>query len=548
MSRSLRAHWPFAAGAALYLAAVAAALALSVRAADGRFVYALDDAYIHMAMAQNLVRHGVWGVTPADFSSASSSPLWTLLLAAAYALFGVRESAGLAFNVLFGVALLWCVARMARTAGVPTAAAAALLAALVFLTPLPTLAIEGLEHTLQILVDVAFLAHAVRLVEGGAAERRADRWACLALAPLVTSVRYEGVFLVGVVALLLAARRRLGGAALLAAAGAIPVLAYGALSIGHGWYALPNSVLLKAQSLGGLPHLTDPKAVALYGARGVRALAATPHVLVVVAAALAWTAFHLRAGGAWTAACLANVVFVCVTALHLQFAGLGWFYRYESYLVAMGLCTAVLYAPEAIRGALAPGAGARRAPLAAACAALVFVLGAPLADRAAKALKDTPAATANIYQQQYQMGLFFREFYSGEPVAANDIGAVSFLHGGPLLDLVGLATMPVAAARRARVYDAAMMTRFAEERGVRVAILYEGWFGKSGVPPGWRKAGQWTIPNRVAASHETVAIYAVAPGEDARLRESLRRFSARLPAAVVQKGAYLDGAPRAGSS
>src|SRR5262245_41975086 len=47
---------------------------------NGRLLYTIDDAYIHMAMARNLAEHATYGLVPSVFSSASSSPLWTVLM------------------------------------------------------------------------------------------------------------------------------------------------------------------------------------------------------------------------------------------------------------------------------------------------------------------------------------------------------------------------------------------------------------------------------------------------------------------------------------
>ena len=39
-------------------------------------VYAVDHAYIHLAMSKNLLMHHVFGVTPYGFTGASSSVVW----------------------------------------------------------------------------------------------------------------------------------------------------------------------------------------------------------------------------------------------------------------------------------------------------------------------------------------------------------------------------------------------------------------------------------------------------------------------------------------
>ena len=66
---------------------------------DGHIIYALDDAYIHMAIAKNFSQKGVWGVTDEGFSSSSSSLLYTLLLSLIF-LFGPNEIAPLIINLV----------------------------------------------------------------------------------------------------------------------------------------------------------------------------------------------------------------------------------------------------------------------------------------------------------------------------------------------------------------------------------------------------------------------------------------------------------------
>ena len=88
----------------LLLCAAAAALVLGLglmsRALNGRLIYALDDPYIHMSVARNLAAHGVWGLRGDEFASASSAPLWTLLLGAIYRVAGPGDWTPLVLNAL----------------------------------------------------------------------------------------------------------------------------------------------------------------------------------------------------------------------------------------------------------------------------------------------------------------------------------------------------------------------------------------------------------------------------------------------------------------
>lgn len=66
----------------------------------GDLGYPLDDAWIHQTYARNLIRHGEWAFVPGQPSSASTAPLFTLLLSPAY-LLGVSH-----FVWTFGVGVV----------------------------------------------------------------------------------------------------------------------------------------------------------------------------------------------------------------------------------------------------------------------------------------------------------------------------------------------------------------------------------------------------------------------------------------------------------
>jgi hypothetical protein len=520
----------------------------SARVNDGHFVYALDDAYISMAIAKNLARHGVWGVSESGFSASSSSLIWPVLLAATYRLAGVNAWSPLVLNLIFALALLWLLESLLRRRGLLSPGRAAALLVVVVLTPLPTMVVLGLEHTLHALLTVALLVVVGRELGAGESARAASLPWMATLAALLTATRYEGLACVFLVAVALALRSGWRRAAVVAAAGALPVAVFGWVSLSAGWGVVPNPILIKGglsyqlrALIGGELHgeafwraLAD-----LAGHVAYRELLLTPEVLFLLIFTVALLAFRLRAGrSVWDPTTLGLALFIGQTLLHFQCARAGWFYRYEAYLIVLGIF-AVAGALADRQGGLAPSGAPRFDRRAAVPLALLALL--PLiafAQRSAAAFIRVPLSSSNIYDLQYQMGQFVRENYQHRRVVALDIGALNFLADIDCLDLGGLGSLEPARLMLAGRLDSAAFDRLAQ--GAAIALVYPGFLERhGGPPPSWVEVGRWSIPRTVMMG-SVLAFYAVDPVETVGLAERLRAFAPRLTARVRQSGWYLE--------
>ena len=134
----------------IYYTLVAWAVCKSTIATGGQLIYPLDDTYINMAMAKNFSEHGVWGITRYAFSSSTSSPLYTALLADRILHSGQKRTAALVLNVFFGTILIAYLNRLLRQDGTPSIVFPLLLA-ISFVTSIPALNLIGMEHLLHAL-------------------------------------------------------------------------------------------------------------------------------------------------------------------------------------------------------------------------------------------------------------------------------------------------------------------------------------------------------------------------------------------------------------
>jgi hypothetical protein len=171
------------------------------------------------------------------------------------------------------------------------------------------------------------------------------------------------------------------------------------------------------------------------------------YVLLLLSAVI-FAVQYRRNPGFWTTGRVMVTGFFLTTVLHIVFAKTGWFYRYEAYLVALGIIAiAVLLGEHQIESG-EDMAGLSGLPQVIAFILTLCLVLPPFAQRAVLSFEQIPQATNNIYDQQYQMGLFQKEYYQGYGVAANDIGAINYLADIRSLDLWGLANIDVAKARR----------------------------------------------------------------------------------------------------
>lgn len=512
--------------------AVALTAVVCARATDGQLVYALDDAYIHLAMGRTLAQSGVWGVNVDTPGAASSSPLWTLVLAGLVALFGDGVGLPLALNLLAAGLLALAADTWLRELGLGAGARVTALLALIAVGPLGPLAMTGMEHVAHAAAVLALGWLALR-------ERRAHPVGLALMAAVATGLRYESAFVAAALAVVLALRRDWSRAGAVMAGSAALIVAVGARQVSLGEGFLPNSLVVKAASVraGNLgPWLRDKAYSAMEHAHEAPVV-----VLPLLAALLAYGAAVRRGDGqaerhrSAAAMALEGAAALTLTALlQVTLSRTGWYHRYEAYLVIWGV-VAVAGSWHAWRVRpldtehRKPGRGTR-APAAVALAGIGLLVLLAFGLRM-NAYNTAPKACRNIYEQHYQMARFIAQYEADDPapIVLHDIGLVAWLRPhGALLDLGGLASHEVALAKAAGRMDRSYVERIARERRARIAVGY----AHEWVPEAWSEVASWRIRDNRVAGDETVHFYAVDPAAVADLRADLQQFERELPSGV----------------
>ena len=505
----------------MFLASLVVALRSALRLTDGRLIYALDDSYIHMAVARTFAEHGIWGCTPFHFSSSSSSLLWTFGLGVAYRVLQVSDWTPLLTNLAFALlTLVTADAALARFGVQPLVRAAALLG-IVVAFPMPGMVLLGMEHILHLLLTIVFAALAVVALGSPSGEPKLERRRTIALcasAALLAASRYEGFFLVGLVGLAFLARRQLLRPVAIGLAALLPVAAFGAVSVANGSYFLPNPLMVKAvgENTSTLSALFKP-----FGSEDLAFLQNNRAMPILLALGALGALAQWRARRELLCPpVLLPLLLVGMILLHghFVFSPLYWAYRYDAYLVGFGLFVAAVVLAEVRAPAWLP----RAVP----AAALVAALVPSLANVREGLVPDAEIeGMRNTYLEEYQTAEFIRLYYPDDAVIVNDLGAVTYYTHARILDLVGLGDIEPVRVMRHTTYTSRDVTAWTAPYRPRIAVIQLGW-GVVGplIPPEWVRVAVVEVPPH----RHRVGFFAVEPGHAWTLRARVAQHFGQL--------------------
>jgi hypothetical protein len=504
-------------------------------------VYALDDTYIHMAMAKNLAKHGVYGVTKYEFSSSSSSPVWTLLLSLFYVIVGVNEWLPLVLNILIAIMVLYVMYKILISNNVNQFIIAIILIAAIFIIPLYAMIFVGMEHLLHTLLSIIYIWLLSYLIKEPNKRRVVSLYI---LTPFLVMTRMEGYFLVAFAVILFTIFKEWKKGLIVLTLSLIPLLIYQYISVKHGWQWLPNSILIRTTN-PVLIHTDTQKAIILNVVTSwhtfinniyLNYITGKYLIEIILIEILMGITIFFQSRTYKNSYLIMLIAFVFVATCHFLFAKFGHFYRYEAYLVGLSIFMfGLLLKPyvDILKDNY-------KKPLQIIILLLMIGIGIDSSEGLYKRVKETieytPLACKNIYEQQFQMAKFINLYYPKSTVAINDIGAITFFNDDVnIIDIVGLANARVYKLLSSNNYNSETLHQLCKENNADIAMLYERWtvlYGINEIPKEWVKICEWRLPYNIVCGDNTVSFFVIHETEKNNMRQKMSKFIKELPFSI----------------
>lgn len=514
---------------------------------NGELVYTLDDAYIHLSVAKNFVQSGTWGIDSQHFTSASSSPLWVVLLSMLYVFVPVKELP-FALNFVLILTLLLRVHYQLREFAFTTVVRFTLLMAVVFTTSVFSIMWSGMEHILHLLLLYEFLK-AVQNIANKQSQSAASLFHVALLAALCSATRIESlaaicviVFFMMVIPKSMSRFERLRLAIVLLTSGFIPWMLVGGINILNGEMFLPNSIVVKlldsVSEQSSFFGLVSSKFVKVH-----KAMREYPALLFCLQASLLTTLITVvkRKDDFWKKQLIVSSSIPFIIVAHLFVGELGWFYRYEAYLIGITLLFSIPLLIKSIEEFVHNyKVDDNRKPLVQILVASTILLFMhPLLTRASVTWKAIESYSTLIYQMQTQSSTFLATYYPKATVAVSDIGAVSYFSTTSLIDIYGLADGSIAKAKASKSWNVSSCLEYLQNRNTEFAITYPSVFEKmrrtsadSLQLNNLQEVAYLQTSSTLAINEPRVSFYSLNAQRDSTLIQNLTTFSLSLPQGV----------------
>ncbi len=534
----LKTYIPLIISLGILTALILYVLMMSLDVTEGKFIYVLDDAYIHLAFAKNIVINGVAGITKYENSSSSSSPLWTLILILIFYLTGVNELVPLILNILFSFVLITLAFFFFKKYSLTNVFSTSGLLAIIIITPLILNIFTGMEHLLQTIFTISFIFLSVKELSSGESNpgkiKNSDIL-IFTLSALLASIRYEDLIIIVVVSLIFFFRKKYFKGIFIMISGIIPVIIYGVISVYNGGFFIPNSILLKI----ALPEFVTMLTGTDIFERIVSYLGFNKKIIILFTISVSVFLLQIRLKKSFLSE-IPLLLFIIISIILLNKILLtASYFRYDVYIVITSIVINViaLYDYFSEKFKVKPDLSFIRKNKT--MLALFTFFSIFLIYKTFESGK-TILAAKNIFEQQYQMSGFVNKYYSGKEIALNDIGTVNFFADIRCTDFIGIGNNDIARERFDGSFNENSMSEIAKRNKVKISILYEKWFDNyGGIPKDWIKIGQWKISDNYICGDDAVSFYAVSKDEEAKLKNNLKSFSTELPVSVSQSGEYL---------
>lgn len=481
---------------------------------SGLMVYTLDDAYIHLALGENIIR-GHYGVNLQEYSAPSSSILWAFILAP-FAGIDFELYIPLIINVCSAVGtlfLFWLIIKsiFSKLSEDQKIYKIALLffILLIIATNSIVLIFTGMEHSFQVFLTVLIIWGLINFIQKG----QLSKWLIFAiiLAPLI---RYENLVLSFAALFFLFLYGYKKQALFSFILIIITIGGFSTFLLKLGLNPLPTSVYGKSKIISGdgsLYPLLQNLRTNIYSPRCT--------LLIICMFFLSFTILSHKKEKE------ERLFAVCIAVSILLHIIVGKPGRYIFYIWTASVLSILFLHREWLIRIITKNNLLKTV--------LVFsIIVAFISYKYIYGIFTVPIASNNIYEQQYQMHRFAVEYYK-KSVAVNDLGYVSYKNDYYVMDLVGLASLEALNHRRTN-NKSDWIDTISKKHNVEFAMVYDSWM--RGIPQNWYKIADLYLGKmKISPSENIVSFYILSDNIKEKVILLLERFQHTLPQDVKLK-------------